>query len=197
MWGQSAGKQRELLLSWLPQWILSLHALHLENISHTRRKGMSIWRAPDQLWDALKQASLAVYTDAVSPLLLMYLSIGSVWPFGLNRVSNHALSFFKIILNFTSMDLYRSHLCWYDHVEIRDGYWRKAPLKGQFWREYAALGLQVTIHFIINWLNDYFLDLQMSCFVQPIIQNSKTFSLLSRVLCVFKYIKYVNYLRKL
>lgn len=28
------------------------------------------------------------------------------------------------------MDLYRSHLCWYDHVEIRDGYWRKAPLKG-------------------------------------------------------------------
>lgn len=39
--------------------------------------------------------------------------------------------FLKIILNFTSMDLYRSHLCWYDHVEIRDGYWRKAPLKGQ------------------------------------------------------------------
>ncbi|XP_016120389.1 bone morphogenetic protein 1-like [Sinocyclocheilus grahami] len=30
------------------------------------------------------------------------------------------------------MDLYRSHLCWYDHVEIRDGYWRKAPLKGRF-----------------------------------------------------------------
>ncbi|XP_036384495.1 bone morphogenetic protein 1-like isoform X1 [Megalops cyprinoides] len=38
----------------------------------------------------------------------------------------------KIILNFTSLDLYRSHLCWYDHVEIRDGYWRKAPLKGRF-----------------------------------------------------------------
>ncbi|KAJ3603850.1 hypothetical protein NHX12_028591 [Muraenolepis orangiensis] len=38
----------------------------------------------------------------------------------------------KIILNFTSMDLYRSHLCWYDHVEIRDGYWRKAHLKGRF-----------------------------------------------------------------
>ncbi|XP_019741112.1 bone morphogenetic protein 1a [Hippocampus comes] len=38
----------------------------------------------------------------------------------------------KIILNFTSMDLYRSHLCWYDHVEIRDGYWRKAPLHGRF-----------------------------------------------------------------
>uniref|UniRef100_A0A8C2FPT7 Metalloendopeptidase n=1 Tax=Cyprinus carpio TaxID=7962 RepID=A0A8C2FPT7_CYPCA len=38
----------------------------------------------------------------------------------------------KIILNFTSMDLYRSHLCWYDHVEIRDGYWRNAPLKGRF-----------------------------------------------------------------
>ncbi|XP_010875827.1 bone morphogenetic protein 1b isoform X2 [Esox lucius] len=38
----------------------------------------------------------------------------------------------KIILNFTSMDLYRSHLCWYDHVEVRDGFWRKAPLKGRY-----------------------------------------------------------------
>ena len=46
-------------------------------------------------------------------------------------VYNHVLLVLKIILNFTSMDLYRSHLCWYDHVEIRDGYWRKAPLKGQ------------------------------------------------------------------
>lgn len=63
-----------------------------------------------------------VYPDVVSLLLLIHL----------NRVSNHALFVFKIILNFTSMDLYRSHLCWYDHVEIRDGYWRKAPLKGQF-----------------------------------------------------------------
>ncbi|XP_041914774.1 bone morphogenetic protein 1-like [Alosa sapidissima] len=38
----------------------------------------------------------------------------------------------KIILNFTSMDLYKSHLCWYDHVEIRDGHWRNSPLKGRF-----------------------------------------------------------------
>uniref|UniRef100_A0A3Q3LQZ7 Metalloendopeptidase n=1 Tax=Mastacembelus armatus TaxID=205130 RepID=A0A3Q3LQZ7_9TELE len=38
----------------------------------------------------------------------------------------------KIVLNFTSMDLFRSHLCWYDHVEVRDGLWRKAPLKGRF-----------------------------------------------------------------
>ncbi|KAG7512160.1 bone morphogenetic protein 1-like isoform X1 [Solea senegalensis] len=38
----------------------------------------------------------------------------------------------KIALNFTSMDLFRSHLCWYDHVEVRDGFWRKAPLKGRF-----------------------------------------------------------------
>uniref|UniRef100_A0A8B9LG17 Bone morphogenetic protein 1b n=1 Tax=Astyanax mexicanus TaxID=7994 RepID=A0A8B9LG17_ASTMX len=38
----------------------------------------------------------------------------------------------KIVLNFTSMDLYRSHLCWYDHVEVRDGYWRKAALKGRY-----------------------------------------------------------------
>lgn len=38
----------------------------------------------------------------------------------------------KIVLNFTSLDLFRSHLCWYDHVEVRDGFWRKAPLKGRF-----------------------------------------------------------------
>ncbi|KAF7217026.1 transcript variant X2 [Nothobranchius furzeri] len=38
----------------------------------------------------------------------------------------------KIVLNFTSMDLFRSHLCWYDHLEVRDGFWRKAPLKGRF-----------------------------------------------------------------
>ncbi|XP_063066835.1 bone morphogenetic protein 1-like isoform X2 [Engraulis encrasicolus] len=38
----------------------------------------------------------------------------------------------KIILNFTSMDLYKSHLCWYDHVEIRDGHGRNSPLKGRF-----------------------------------------------------------------
>ncbi|KAK0142000.1 Bone morphogenetic protein 1 [Merluccius polli] len=38
----------------------------------------------------------------------------------------------KIVLNFTSMDLFRSHLCWYDHVEVRDGFWKKAPLKGRF-----------------------------------------------------------------
>ncbi|XP_061626608.1 dorsal-ventral patterning tolloid-like protein 1 isoform X5 [Phyllopteryx taeniolatus] len=34
----------------------------------------------------------------------------------------------KIVLNFTTMDLYKSSLCWYDYLEVRDGYWRKAPL---------------------------------------------------------------------
>ncbi|XP_078005765.1 bone morphogenetic protein 1 isoform X3 [Phascolarctos cinereus] len=38
----------------------------------------------------------------------------------------------KILLNFTSLDLYRSRLCWYDYVEVRDGFWRKAPLRGRF-----------------------------------------------------------------
>ena len=28
------------------------------------------------------------------------------------------------------MDLYKSSLCWYDYMEVRDGYWRKAPLLG-------------------------------------------------------------------
>nr|XP_057905222.1 bone morphogenetic protein 1-like isoform X1 [Doryrhamphus excisus] len=38
----------------------------------------------------------------------------------------------KIVLNFTAMDLFNSHLCWYDHVEVRDGFWKNAPLKGRF-----------------------------------------------------------------
>ncbi|NXF38823.1 TLL1 protein, partial [Nyctibius bracteatus] len=38
----------------------------------------------------------------------------------------------KIILNFTIMDLYKSSLCWYDYIEVRDGYWRKSPLLGRF-----------------------------------------------------------------
>ncbi|XP_073181516.1 bone morphogenetic protein 1 isoform X6 [Lepidochelys kempii] len=38
----------------------------------------------------------------------------------------------KIILNFTSLDLYRSRLCWYDYVEVRDGFWRKATQRGRF-----------------------------------------------------------------
>ncbi|KAG9485101.1 hypothetical protein GDO78_008281 [Eleutherodactylus coqui] len=37
----------------------------------------------------------------------------------------------KIVLNFTEMDLFKSRLCWYDYIEIRDGYWRKAPLLGR------------------------------------------------------------------
>uniref|UniRef100_A0A8C5GVT5 Metalloendopeptidase n=1 Tax=Gouania willdenowi TaxID=441366 RepID=A0A8C5GVT5_GOUWI len=38
----------------------------------------------------------------------------------------------KIVLNFTTMDLYKSSLCWYDYIEVRDGYWRKALLLGRF-----------------------------------------------------------------
>ncbi|XP_061731793.1 bone morphogenetic protein 1-like isoform X2 [Nerophis ophidion] len=38
----------------------------------------------------------------------------------------------KIVLNFTSMAVSSSHLCRYDHVEVRDGFGKKAPLKGRF-----------------------------------------------------------------
>ncbi|KAG8592594.1 hypothetical protein GDO81_000555 [Engystomops pustulosus] len=38
----------------------------------------------------------------------------------------------KIVLNFTTMDVYKSSLCWYDYIEVRDGYWRKSPLLGRF-----------------------------------------------------------------
>ncbi|XP_061421245.1 bone morphogenetic protein 1-like [Lethenteron reissneri] len=37
----------------------------------------------------------------------------------------------KITLNFTSLDVFKSRLCWYDYIEVRDGFWRKAPLLGR------------------------------------------------------------------
>lgn len=43
MWWQPAGQQWQLFLSWLPQRVFSLHALHLENICHTRWKGENMW----------------------------------------------------------------------------------------------------------------------------------------------------------
>ncbi|PIN97778.1 hypothetical protein AB205_0180880 [Aquarana catesbeiana] len=36
------------------------------------------------------------------------------------------------MLNFTSLDVYRSRLCWYDYIEVRDGHWKKAPLIGRY-----------------------------------------------------------------
>uniref|UniRef100_A0A8C7K355 Metalloendopeptidase n=1 Tax=Oncorhynchus kisutch TaxID=8019 RepID=A0A8C7K355_ONCKI len=47
----------------------------------------------------------------------------------------------KIVLNFTTMDLYKSSLCWYDYIEVRDGYWRKAPLLGRFCGDQVPEGL--------------------------------------------------------
>lgn len=40
------------------------------------------------------------------------------------------LIWLQIVLNFTTMDLYKSSLCWYDYIEVRDGYWRKSSLLG-------------------------------------------------------------------
>lgn len=52
------------------------------------------------------------------------------------RLSPEPPSVPQIVLNFTSMDVFRSHLCWYDHVEVRDGFWKKAPLKGSLtWKK--------------------------------------------------------------
>ena len=47
----------------------------------------------------------------------------------------------QIVLNFTTMDLYKSSLCWYDYIEVRDGYWRKAPLLGTALLYHAAIVL--------------------------------------------------------
>lgn len=47
------------------------------------------------------------------------------------KYTNYFHLLLQIILNFTTMDLYKSSLCWYDYIEVRDGYWRKAPLLGK------------------------------------------------------------------
>lgn len=39
------------------------------------------------------------------------------------------------------MDLFKSRLCWYDYVEVRDGYWRKAPLLGELPSENLERGV--------------------------------------------------------
>lgn len=39
MWRQFTGEQWELIFTWLSQWLFSIHALHLENLRHTWRKG--------------------------------------------------------------------------------------------------------------------------------------------------------------
>lgn len=44
MWRQFAGEQRQLFFSWIPQRILCLHALHLENLGDTWREGMNLRR---------------------------------------------------------------------------------------------------------------------------------------------------------
>lgn len=125
---QSTGEQRQLFFSRIPQRLLGLHALHLENLGDPWREG----RDPRRV-DA--QAGLFVCVRFPAHVS----GLGASATFGRPQIvcSLMGLVFFcllvfKIILNFTSMDLYRSHLCWYDHVEIRDGYWRKAPLKGPF-----------------------------------------------------------------
>lgn len=79
MWGQSAGEQWQLLLSWLPQWILSLYALHLEDISHTRGKGTIMWRVNCKtLWNELH---FVVHTDVVASSLIQALpAVHDLWP---------------------------------------------------------------------------------------------------------------------
>lgn len=43
----------------------------------------------------------------------------------------------RIVLNITSLDIYKSDYCKADYLEIRDGYWHKSPVLGK-------------IHFIIH-----------------------------------------------
>lgn len=50
--------------------------------------------------------------------------------FGMTDFQDFFFFLLQIVLNFTTMDLFKSRLCWYDYIEVRDGYWRKAPLLG-------------------------------------------------------------------
>ncbi|NXU61493.1 TLL2 protein, partial [Horornis vulcanius] len=68
----------------------------------------------------------------------------------------------KIMLNFTSMDLFKSRLCWYDYVEVRDGYWRKAPLLGEF-DEKGAYGAGFTYRETCNLVGLLFLFYEAIC----------------------------------
>ncbi|XP_012283189.1 bone morphogenetic protein 1 [Orussus abietinus] len=38
----------------------------------------------------------------------------------------------RIVLNITSLDIFKSDYCFSDYLEIRDGYWQKSPVLGRF-----------------------------------------------------------------
>nr|NP_001071840.1 Tolloid protein [Ciona intestinalis]BAE06735.1 Tolloid [Ciona intestinalis] len=38
----------------------------------------------------------------------------------------------KIVMDFTSLNIFRSRGCWYDYIEIRDGHWERSPLIGRY-----------------------------------------------------------------
>uniref|UniRef100_H2ZHT6 Metalloendopeptidase n=1 Tax=Ciona savignyi TaxID=51511 RepID=H2ZHT6_CIOSA len=38
----------------------------------------------------------------------------------------------KIVMDFTSLNVFRSRGCWYDYIEIRDGHWERSPLIGRY-----------------------------------------------------------------
>ncbi|CAJ0938659.1 unnamed protein product [Ranitomeya imitator] len=42
------------------------------------------------------------------------------------------LTILQIVLNFTTMDVYKSSFCGYDYIEVRDGYWKNSPSLGKF-----------------------------------------------------------------
>ena len=42
----------------------------------------------------------------------------------------------RIVLNVTDLDIYESDSCETDFLEIRDGYWPKSPLLGEFSLEF-------------------------------------------------------------
>lgn len=39
----------------------------------------------------------------------------------------------RIVLNITSLDIYKSDYCKANYIEIRDGYWYKSPVLGELY----------------------------------------------------------------
>lgn len=141
----------ELLISWLPQWLPIIHSLCLENICYTWRKGA--------------QTHINGHATDTHVSILFLLSAT-----GINMKSlKHFHLLLQIILNFTTMDLYKSSLCWYDYIEVRDGYWRKAPLLGRVatvcdaWNVFSGAGLGSTSMFIVYYKVCHLVDVSLDC----------------------------------
>lgn len=80
------------------------------------------------------------------------------------------------------MDLYKSSLCWYDYIEVRDGYWRKSPLLGKISSpSYVAMSLFCPVQKNQPILSRVILELKM-CVTNIIFMLVILFSTIPKIL---------------